>query len=67
LGLATFRARAVVRFRAHIERWLEMTRQRLHGGDAIPSIGAQRSADDDAMRESPAVDLGESKRSAAGR
>jgi len=37
-GLATFRARAIVRFRAHIERWLEITRQRLHGDDAIPRI-----------------------------
>ena len=40
-GLATFRARAVLRFRAHIERWLEITRQRLHGEDAIPRISAQ--------------------------
>jgi hypothetical protein len=40
-GLATFRARAIVRFRAHIERWLEITRQRLHGVDAIPRISPQ--------------------------
>ena len=38
-GLATFRARAIVRFCAHIERWLDITRQRLHGEDAIPRIG----------------------------
>ena len=44
-GLATFRARAVARFRTHIERWLEITRQRLHGEDAIPRISAQTRAD----------------------
>jgi hypothetical protein len=43
-GLATLRARAVGRFRAHIERWLEITRQRLHGDDAIPRISAQTTA-----------------------
>lgn len=39
-GVATFRARAIVRFRAHIERWLAITNQRLHGEGAIPVIGA---------------------------
>ena len=42
-GLAKFRARAIVRFRRHIERWLEITRQRLHGGDAIPCVSAQEA------------------------
>jgi hypothetical protein len=40
-GLATFRGRAIVRFRLHIERWLEITRQRLHGDDPIPHVSAQ--------------------------
>ena len=39
-GLACFRARAIGRFRAHIERWLEITRQRLHGDDAIPTVSS---------------------------
>jgi hypothetical protein len=43
-GLATFRARAIVRFRLHIERWLDITRQRLHGEDAIPTVSAQEAA-----------------------
>jgi len=37
-GLAVFRARAIERFRRHIERWLANTNQRLHGEDAIPRI-----------------------------
>jgi hypothetical protein len=39
-GLAFFRARAIARFRAHIQRWLEITRQRLHGEDAIPTVSS---------------------------
>jgi hypothetical protein len=39
-GLAFFRARAIGRFRAHIERWLEITRQRLHGDGAIPTVSS---------------------------
>jgi hypothetical protein len=37
-AIATFRAQATERFRRHIERWLENTRQRLHGDDPIPRI-----------------------------
>jgi hypothetical protein len=37
-GLAERKAREVERFRRHIERWLENTRQRLRGEDAIPRI-----------------------------
>jgi hypothetical protein len=37
-GLAVFRARAIERFRRHIEQWLANTKQRLHGDDAIPRI-----------------------------
>jgi hypothetical protein len=39
-GVAVFRARATVRFRRHIERWLANTNQRLHGEEAIPRISA---------------------------
>ncbi|MGH8176640.1 MAG: hypothetical protein ACREV5_10305 [Steroidobacter sp.] len=42
-GVATLRARAIERFRRHIERWLEITRQRLHADDAIPRVSAQQS------------------------
>ncbi|MDY0066898.1 MAG: hypothetical protein RBS02_10975 [Steroidobacteraceae bacterium] len=38
-GVEVLRERAVGRFRRHIERWLDMTHQRLHGEDAIPRIG----------------------------
>jgi hypothetical protein len=37
-ALATLRAQATERFRRHIERWLENTRQRLHGEEPIPRI-----------------------------
>jgi hypothetical protein len=37
-ALATVRAQATERFRRHIERWLQNTRQRLHGEDPIPRI-----------------------------
>lgn len=40
-GIAIFRARAIERFRCHIGRWLEITRQRLHGDDPIPRISPQ--------------------------
>ena len=36
--VAQLRTEAVARFRRHIERWLENTRQRLHGDGPIPSI-----------------------------
>jgi hypothetical protein len=37
-AIATVRAQATERFRRHIERWLENTRQRLHGEEPIPRI-----------------------------
>lgn len=37
-ALATVRAQATERFRRHIERWLDNTRQRLHGEEPIPRI-----------------------------
>lgn len=52
-GLATLRARAIVRFRAHIERWLEITKQRLHGDDAIPRLSAH-SPEPPAVKSEPA-------------
>jgi hypothetical protein len=42
-GLAEFRARAIVRFRKHIQQWLDQTRQRLHGTGPIPSLGPERT------------------------
>ncbi|MET0984448.1 MAG: hypothetical protein ABW034_03475 [Steroidobacteraceae bacterium] len=51
-GLIVFRARAVERFRKHIERWLANTRQYLHGTDPIPHI-AQRTAPSPDLQEPP--------------
>jgi hypothetical protein len=39
-AVATFRAQATERFRRHIERWLQNTRQRLHGDEPIPRIAS---------------------------
>lgn len=39
-GLAFLRADAVKRFTRHIERWLEINRQRLHGDEPIPRVTA---------------------------
>jgi hypothetical protein len=40
-GLAFFRNRAIERFCRHIERWLDITAQRFHGGEPIPRIGSR--------------------------
>jgi hypothetical protein len=37
-AIATLRAQATERFQRHIERWLQNTRQRLHGEEPIPRI-----------------------------
>jgi len=37
-AIATLRAQATERFRRHIERWLQNTRQKLHGEEPIPRI-----------------------------
>jgi hypothetical protein len=37
-AIATLRAQATERFRRHIERWLQNTRQQLHGEEPIPRI-----------------------------
>jgi hypothetical protein len=39
-AIATLRAQAVEKFRRHIERWLENSRQHLHGDEPIPHIDA---------------------------
>lgn len=42
-GIAVLRERAIERFRCHIGRWLEITRQRLHANDPIPRVSAQQA------------------------
>src|SRR6476620_5187331 len=42
-GLVTFRARAIERFRRHIEQWLANTQQRLHGDAAIPQVSPRKA------------------------
>jgi len=37
-SIATLRAQAIDKFRRHIERWLQNTRQQLHGEEPIPRI-----------------------------
>jgi len=37
-AIATLRAQATDKFRRHIERWLQNTRQRLYGAEPIPHI-----------------------------
>ena len=39
-GLAFLRADAIKRFTRHIERWLEINRQHLHGDEPIPQVSA---------------------------
>lgn len=53
-GVAVFRARAMERFRKHIERWLANTKQYLHGTEPIPRLSAQSRASDIPRTESPA-------------
>jgi hypothetical protein len=43
-GLAFYRLRAIERFCRHIERWLDITTQRFHGGEPIPQIGSRQSS-----------------------
>ena len=58
-AIATLRAQATVRFHRHIERWLQNTRQRLHGEDPIPRI-------DPAVIDSARTDPGFAATSAEG-
>lgn len=43
-GLVVLRARAIERFRRHIERWLANTDQQLHGDDPIPGVRPRKAA-----------------------
>jgi len=52
------RAEAVVRFRVHIERWLQNTRQDLFGDGAIPRVCAEGNRVVTAYRVDPAVSEG---------
>lgn len=44
-GLSFLRADAIKRFTRHIERWLEINRQRLHGDEPIPHVSALPNED----------------------
>ena len=48
-AIATLRAQATEKFRRHIERWLENTRQRLHGEEPIPRIDPISAAAPEAL------------------
>lgn len=54
-GMTVLRTRAIERFRIHIERWLEITRQRLHGDGPIPCLAplATVAPSDDKPADSP--------------
>ncbi len=52
-GVAHFRARAIERFRKHIERWLDLTAQRFHGDEPIPRLGSQPPAAPSATSSTP--------------
>lgn len=43
-GLVFFRSRAIERFCRHIERWLDITAQRFHGGEPIPRLESRPSS-----------------------
>ena len=48
-AIATLRAQATEKFRRHIERWLQNTRQRLHGEEPIPRIDPLAEASSEAI------------------
>jgi hypothetical protein len=56
-GLVFYRLRAIERFCRHIERWLDITTQRFHGGDPIPCLGSQRPRSTVATAPSQPVEL----------
>ena len=53
-AIPTLRARATDKFCRHIERWLENTRQCLHGEEPIPRIDTQVVAPEAAAAPAPA-------------
>jgi len=52
-AIATLRAQATEKFRRHIERWLQNTRQRLHGQEPIPRIDPLADVVADAVAAAP--------------
>jgi hypothetical protein len=52
-AIATLRAQASERFVRHIERWLENTRQVIHGEEPIPRVDSIDAARPAAMAPSP--------------
>jgi hypothetical protein len=54
-AIATLRAQATEKFRRHIERWLQNTRQHLHGEEPIPRIDPLAIAPAEAAAAPPPV------------
>jgi hypothetical protein len=54
-AVSTLRAQATERFRKHIERWLQNTRQKIHGDEPIPHIGSLDDATADASAAAPST------------
>jgi hypothetical protein len=54
-AIATLRAQATEKFCRHIERWLENTRQHLHGEEPIPRIDPLDIVSAEAVAAAPAV------------
>ena len=55
-AVATLRAQAVEKFRRHIERWLQNTRQHIHGEEPIPRIDPL-AAEPEALAPAPPAPL----------
>lgn len=53
-AIATLRAQAIEKFRRHIERWLQNTRQHLYGAEPIPRIDPIDAAPEAAAAPTPA-------------
>jgi hypothetical protein len=56
-GLVFYRTRAIERFCRHIERWLDITAQRFHGGEPIPRLGSRQASTAVSPAPSPPVEL----------
>ena len=52
-GVTVFRARAIERFGRHIQRWLEINAQHLHGDGPIPCVSSQPAAAPALLAEPP--------------
>ncbi len=55
-AVATLRAQATEKFRRHIERWLQNTRQCLHGEEPIPRVDALEIAAPEVVAAPTAVE-----------